>query len=152
MYLLLATLLLATIPGVVCYDGCSVSRHMKCGEHCAEKCECGSDKTLKWDSVEYCCVPQHTNCTSDGGTYPTVSCPGGTPLALSQKCHGECHYYRNETNYKRNYIPCHTEDRCVSVLDMCLDTQCFNQVLFIYHVIIILLLVNCNILQCKLQA
>ena len=140
MYLLIA--ILASIPGLVCYDECDEGLYninIKCGQHCAYSCKCGSDKTLNRYSDEYCCVPQHTNCTSDGGgRYPTVSCPGGTPLAWSQKCHGECHYYREKYNYERNYIPCDTEDRCVPVQDVCVDTQCFNQVLFIYHVIIIL--------------
>ena len=129
--MLLATLLLASIPGLLCYDGC-YPYQIKCGQHCADYCKCGSDKTLEHGSAEYCCIPQHTNCTSDG--LYTASCPGGTPLPFTQPCNGVCHYYSDGRNYDRNYIPCDTDDRCVSVQDMCRDTQCFNQVLFIYHV------------------
>ena len=117
-------IVLVLVPGLWGFDGCDNPWDIKCGSKCAGiQCLCGEDTIGQHNQTTHCCVPATSQCSGrDGG--PTISCPGGTALPVTEQCHGQCRYYSDKYNFERNTVASDTTPGlCTPVRDVCRDTR-----------------------------
>ena len=126
------TLVLVLVLGarVQAYDGCEEWSKVRCGEHCADYCECGNTTISRYPPYknydQYHCCHQDKN---SGDTYTsggyTAVCPEGQALPLTEPCRGQCN--SDEREFVRNTVKTN-KNTCVRLRD-----KCFLQVMSLNH-------------------